>query len=267
MDQKEKSPAEMMQESLDKPTWGHLPWGTGEGSPFADKISADMSKKAGAYDKAVMALLKVLSAARKAKGVAATAGGAVARGVGAAGAGAKWGLGKVFSKMPGTFLKSTGKQMVANTSPYFAGGTAGGQMILPGMSSYMQKELGKKLLGRTAKTFLHPFGIGNLFVWSPYGYAINKVTGEPAEMDENGNLSEDDIAQAQQMMAWLEANRGGSLKPFVPQNVAMQLPDYDITEIPGGFDVPDTIPDQAGLPKVQGPGQEVGLNDQDGGVA
>lgn len=182
-------------------------------------------------------------------------GGSAARGIGAGAAGSKWALGKLMLKLPTNFLKGTGSRMVASTSPYFSGGAAGGQMMLPGMSSMAREQLGRSIAGRTAG------GVGNLIgTLGSYGLAgegLNYALGGNNETQMPEGLSEDEMMQAQRMMSWLEATRGGNQDaqpqylPRVDPALASKLPGFDLTEVPMGASyAADESPNQAGLPQV-----------------
>jgi hypothetical protein len=209
------------------------------------------------------AILKLLKTLRHAAG---RAGRATAGAVGTAAAGAKYGLGKVLEKMPGAWLKSRGAQMATSTSPYFSGGVVGGQMALPGMESAFRQSLGKKILGRAARQVYSPATMG--FYMLPFGglqlgtSALGSIMGGEEAPE---GYTEEELQQAAQLQSLLDAHSRGYRPLRYRSPYRMELPGFDITEIPMGASYePYASAGEAGMPEVQGPGQEVGVDDKGG---
>jgi hypothetical protein len=254
-----------------------IPWGpsTGPigGQPVENPYKLSGTSQGMTKEARLGAILKLLKTLRHAAG---RAGRATAGAVGTAAAGAKYGLGKVLEKMPGQAVKGWGKGMVSGASPYFGGPIPSTWKLGPGATtgplarSYIRQQLGKKVITAplrfAARSVYNPSTVG--FYYFPFGglklgtSALRRMMGGE-EVPEG--YTEEELQQAAQLQSLLDAHSQGYRPLRYRSPYRMELPGFDITEIPMGASYePHASAGEAGMPEVQGPGQEVGVDDKGG---
>lgn len=243
-----------------------IPWGlsTGPigGQPIENPYKLSGTSQGMTKEARLGAILKLLKTLRH---FAGRAGRATLGAVGTAAAGTKYGLGKVLEKMPGQAVKGWGKGMVAGASPYFNAPIPITWKLGPGATtgslarSYIRQQLGKKVLINplklAAKQVYHPSTVG--FYMLPFGglnlgtSALRRITGGE-EVPEG--YTEEEMQQAAQLQSLLDAHSRG-YRPLRYPPYRMELPGFDITEIPMGASYePYASAGKAGMPEVQEPG-------------